>query len=165
MKNRAVFFDRDGVINNNAEHYYVYKKDQLKLNPDIDRAIAAINKAGLMVIVVSNQGGISRGHYDTNHVDTLHNEIQRRLELAHAQVDDFYFCPHHNKIEKCLCRKPGTLLIEKAAAAYDIDLSISFMIGDSDRDIEAGEKAGLQCYKVEANTSVWPVITKILDLI
>ncbi len=165
MKKRAVFFDRDGVINNNANHYYVHNPAQLELNPDIGEAISKIKQAGLMVLVISNQGGISKGLFETFDVDTIHAEIQRKLNPYDATIDDFYYCPHHDKIEKCLCRKPDSLLIEKAAAVHNIDLHNSFLIGDSVRDIQAGEKVGLRTFRIDANTSTLRVAERILGLI
>src|SRR6056297_736862 len=164
MKARAVFFDRDGVINNNANHYYVFRPADLELNPDIGQCIHKINEAGYKVIVISNQGGISKGLYDSVDVETVHAEIQRQLQHYNANIDDFFYCPHHDKLEKCLCRKPDTLLIEKAAALHNIDFSTSFLIGDSQRDIEAGERAGIKSFKLEANTSTIKIINQIPDV-
>jgi D-glycero-D-manno-heptose 1,7-bisphosphate phosphatase len=160
--NKAVFFDRDGVINNNSHHYYIFKEEQLEIIPEVCKAIKRLQTAGFLIIVVSNQGGIARGLYDVAHVDRLHSIIQEKMQAEGAHIDNFYFCPHHNKIGKCLCRKPQPLLLQKALAAHGIDASKSFMIGDSDRDVEAAHRAGIKAFKVESNTSAMPIVDKIL---
>lgn len=161
---KAVFLDRDGVINNNSEHYYVFRSDQLAYNPDIFSVIKQFNKAGFVVIVISNQGGVAKGFYTTSDVDALHKKISNDVKKEGGSITDFFFCPHHDKVENCLCRKPSPLLIERAASIYDIDLNTSFLIGDSDRDIEAGQKAGLRAsYKITSNESALWAADKILN--
>ncbi|MDA3867763.1 MAG: HAD family hydrolase [Salinivirgaceae bacterium] len=162
--NKAVFFDRDGVINNNSHHYYIFKEEQLEIIPEVCEAIARLRAAGFLIIVISNQGGVARGLYDVCQVNHLHRVIQQRMKAHGASIDDFYFCPHHNKIGKCLCRKPQPLLLQKALAAHRIDASKSFMIGDSVRDVESAERAGIKAFKIESNTSVISVVDKILHL-
>ncbi|PLX15062.1 MAG: HAD family hydrolase [Salinivirgaceae bacterium] len=160
---KAVFLDRDGVINDNSKHYYVFKDDQLVYNPDVLDVIKSFYDAGYLVIVISNQGGVSRGLYETKDVDVLHEKIKKDVEAIGGKITDFYFCPHHDKVEKCLCRKPSSLLIERAAAAYDVDLAASYLIGDSERDVEAGNNAGLnKSFKVEANGSCKDIIAQIV---
>jgi D-glycero-D-manno-heptose 1,7-bisphosphate phosphatase len=161
--NKAIFLDRDGVINDNSQNYYVYRNDQLNYNPDIFSVIKKFNDAGFLVIVISNQGGVSKGIYSPAHVELLHNKMKVDVQKNEGIITDFYYCPHHDKIEACLCRKPSPLLIERAAAKYEIDLKESFLIGDSDRDIEAGERAGLKAsIKINANESALNAINNIL---
>jgi D-glycero-D-manno-heptose 1,7-bisphosphate phosphatase len=161
---KAVFLDRDGVINDNSQFYYIFNEEQLKYNTDILDGIKRLSDAGYLVIVISNQGGIARGYYDTKDVDALHDKIAKDVSKSAGEIIDFYYCPHHDKLEACLCRKPSPLLIERAVAAYNIDISSSFLIGDSDRDIEAGKKAGLKsCFKIESNTSCKEIIDQIVN--
>jgi len=160
--NKAVFLDRDGVINDNSQHYYVYNESQLRLNDDIGRAIAKLNQHGYLVVVVSNQGGISKGIYTKSDVDKLHRLMVAQIEDFGGAIADIYYCPHHNDIEKCLCRKPDSLMIEKAVAMHHIDVSKSFLIGDGQRDIEAGQKVGLTCFLSEPNQSIMHLVDNII---
>jgi D-glycero-D-manno-heptose 1,7-bisphosphate phosphatase len=160
---KAVFLDRDGVINNNSQHYYIFHKEQLNYIPDIFSIVKRFNDDGYLVIVISNQGGISRGLYTTNDVDKLHDKMCADAKSEGATITDFFYCPHHDKVEACLCRKPSSLLIERAASKYGIDLSQSFMIGDSDRDIQAGRSAGLKdSIKITSNESAQWAADEIL---
>lgn len=161
--NKAVFLDRDGVINDNSQHYYIYRVDQLKYIPDIFSVIKKINDAGFLVIVISNQGGVSKGIYRNADVEFLHNKMMDDFQRNECIITDFFYCPHHDKIEACLCRKPAPLLIERAAAKYEIDLNQSYLIGDSNRDIEAGIRAGLKAsIKINANESALEALEMIL---
>lgn len=161
--NKTVFLDRDGVINNNSAHYYVYLEDQLELNPDIEKAIAKLKQHGYLVIVVSNQGGISKGIYSKTDVDKLHRLMINKIEDFGGTIDDIYYCPHHSDIEQCICRKPNSLMIEKAIAVHKVDVKRSYLIGDGTRDIEAGRKVGLHCFLSEANKSILPIVNKIIE--
>ncbi len=159
---KTVFLDRDGVINNNANHYYIFKPEQLEINPDAIENIVQLNRAGYLVIVVSNQGGISRGLYSSADVDKIHELIQAEVERQGGHIANFYYCPHHSKLEKCLCRKPEPLMLQKAIAVHHVDMDNAFMIGDSQRDIEAANRAGIKAFQIESNTSVGHVVEKIL---
>lgn len=160
---KAVFFDRDGVINDNSQHYYIYKPEQVTIVDKIPEAIKRLTKAGYLIIVVSNQGGISKGLYEHRDVAKVHQHILSAIQKAGGTIHDFYYCPHHSSLENCLCRKPGSLMLEKAIATHQIDITQSYVIGDSPRDIEAGEQLGMKSFKIESNTPVTALIDKILD--
>lgn len=161
--NKAVFLDRDGVINNNSNHYYIYKEEQLQLNADIGQAIAKLKQSEFLVIIVSNQGGISKGIYTKSDVDTLHKSVVHQIETFGGAIDDIYYCPHHSDNEKCLCRKPNSLMIEKAVAVHHIDVNQSYLIGDGERDVVAGRKVGLTSYLCKANESIMSWVDKIIS--
>lgn len=165
MGNKAIFLDRDGVINNNANHYYIYRNDQLEINPGVKEAIAEMCKASYLVIVISNQGGIAKGLYTKSDVDILHEKIASEIKKHGGEIVDFFYCPHHHSLEKCLCTKPSPLMIERAISRYHIDPKKSFLIGDSNRDIEAGNAAGIESHKIKPNENLFDFIvnyTKIL---
>ena len=145
--NSAIFFDRDGVLN--EEVGYLHEISKFKW---IDGAIDAIklcNEKNFFVIVVTNQSGIARGLYTEDDTKKLHNFMQTELEKFGAHIDAFYYCPHHpeGKVvaykKVCDCRKPEPGLILRACKDFDIDVSKSVLIGDSARDIEAGRRAGI----------------------
>ena len=146
---RTVFLDRDGVINEKMpEGRYVTKPDELHLLEGAAEAIARLNRAGLRVVVASNQRGVALGLYTTADVDAIHAEMVRRLGDRGAQVDGIFFCPHDKN--ECNCRKPLPGLFEQAAAEFpDITAATSVMIGDSLSDIEFGKRVGMKTVFIE----------------
>ena len=158
---KAIFLDRDGCINNNCDHYYIWRKEEFLLNPGVCEALAELQARGYMLIVISNQGGISKGEFSAGDVDLLHDHLRSILEAEGVHLDEVYYCPHHHMVENCLCRKPQPLMIEKALARFGIDPASSWMIGDALRDVEAGEAAGLRCIRIEPNSDLREVLVKI----
>lgn len=158
---KAVFLDRDGVINSDVGHYYVFKPDDFQLNDGLIKALSIWRDAGYIFIVITNQGGVARGAYTLNDVDKVHNEFICQLNEHNISIAEIYVCPHHNDYENCLCRKPGSLNIEKAIARFNIDVRNSFMIGDNTKDVLAAEKAGLKGIKIDANQSLMTIVDKI----
>ncbi len=157
---KVVFLDRDGVINSNANHYYVFKKNDFELNPGVLKSLQRMVKNGYSLIIISNQGGISKGIYTKKDLENLDKYMLDLFDKSNIQITESYYCPHHSDIEKCICRKPESLLIEKAVAKYKIDKESSIMIGDSDRDIQAAKKAGIKALKVKANANLFDEIAK-----
>ncbi len=151
MKNKAVFLDRDGVINNDVGHYYIYKKEHFKLNENVILNLKKIQENGFLLIIISNQGGISKGIYEKKDVEKVHNFLKKIFEKNGIFLKEIYYCPHHNDFENCICRKPDSLLLEKAISRFNIDVSKSYFVGDSERDIIAGKKVGLKTIKIEKN--------------
>ena len=158
---KAIFLDRDGTLNNNCDHYYIWHREELHLNPGVPEALAELQSRGYMLIVISNQGGISKGEFSSEDVELLHDYLRSLLKAKGVFLDEIYYCPHHPMVENCLCRKPMPLMIEKAIARFGIDPSTSWMIGDAQRDVEAGEAAGLQCIRIEPNSDLRRVLGKI----
>lgn len=159
---KALFIDRDGVINSDVGHYYIYKPDDFVLNEGIIPSLKAFQEAGFLLIVISNQGGVDKGHYTCADVDKVHNKMRQLFSKEGVIISDIYYCPHHNEVQKCLCRKPLNLNIEKAIVRYDIDRKASWMIGDSPRDIMAGKASGLKTLKIESNENLYPLVELIL---
>jgi D-glycero-D-manno-heptose 1,7-bisphosphate phosphatase len=145
LMKRAVFLDRDGTIN--IEKEYLYQAEDFEFIPGATEAIRLLNKADIMVVVVTNQSGVARGYYTEDDVENLHRHIDRELEHCGAHVDAWLYCPHHpsgrgSYALPCNCRKPSPGMLQEAAALHDIDLESSTMIGDKLADIEAGVAAG-----------------------
>jgi len=161
-KRKAVFLDRDGVLVDNSRDYYLWKKEDLRLNPGVTGLLSTLKQQGYLLVVVSNQGGISKGIYTRPDVARFHLELQRQLAGDGAGVDAYYYCPHHDSVENCLCRKPLPLLIEKAMARFGIDPAESWMVGDSQRDIQAGRAAGLRTIRVPSNGDGLEILQAIL---
>lgn len=162
MSNKAAFIDRDGVINNDTGHYYVFKPDDFVLNHQVVESLKLLKQNGYLIIIITNQGGISRGTYTKNDVELVHKKMFELLAVHNIFIDEIYYCPHHNKCENCLCRKPEPLNIQKAIARFNIDSNQSFMIGDNLKDVEAAQNAGVMGYKIDTNGSMLPVIEHVL---
>jgi D-glycero-D-manno-heptose 1,7-bisphosphate phosphatase len=159
-RNKAVFLDRDGVINR-EKGMYIYKPEDFELNGGLIESLKILAEGGFILLVITNQSGIGQNIYTHDHVDKIHGILQSHLSAQGIELSAIYYCPHHPSSGNCLCRKPGSLLIEKALARFNIDPSLSFMIGDKERDIEAAEKAGVKGILVRANESLVDYALKI----
>lgn len=136
---RAVFLDRDGVVN--KEKNCVRSWAEFEFVPGIVEGVRRLNEAGFLVVIVTNQSGISRGLYTHEDVREIHEKMQKTLKENGAHIDDIFYCPHYIE-DNCDCRKPKPRMILEAARKHNIDLKESWVIGDSERDIEAGRRAG-----------------------
>ncbi|HEY1984420.1 MAG TPA: HAD family hydrolase [Terracidiphilus sp.] len=146
---KTVFLDRDGVINQKMpEGEYVSAWKHFRLLPGAAEAIGKLKRAGLRVLVVSNQRGIALGFYAPEDVDYIHAQLQEKLNTDGAKIDGFYFCPHDKRV--CNCRKPLPGLFEQARSQFqDITAESSTMIGDSLSDIEFGRNLGMKTIFIE----------------
>ena len=151
--NKAVFLDRDGVINHEIGDY-VYKIEDFKFNTGLFTALRLLKEYDYKLIVVTNQGGIAKGRYTHDDVNELHQFMLEKFLEERIIIDDVYFCPHHHTISPCLCRKPNSIMIEKAIAKHHIDASLSYLIGNNERDILAGEKVMVKGILIETNTNI-----------
>ncbi len=153
-KQKAVFLDRDGTINEYVG--FLRNIDEFSLIPGIADTIKQINKSGYLAIVVTNQPVIARGEVTWEELSEIHNKMETLLGEHGAYIDDIFICPHHpdkgfegERVEykiECDCRKPKAGMLLKAAGKYNIDLENSFMIGDSEADMLAGKAAGCKTY-------------------
>lgn len=171
-KQKAIFLDRDGTINNYVG--FLTQHEDFQLIPGAAEAIRSINKSGYLAIVVSNQPVIARGECTFDELQTIHAKMQTLLGKEGAFVDAIYYCPHHpdkgfegERAEykyDCDCRKPKPGLLLRAAKEWNIDLSKSFMIGDSQRDIEAGKIAGCKQSVIIEQNKVGALLKAIRQL-
>ena len=139
---RAAFLDRDGVINcKPPEGLYVTRWEEWHFLPGAAKAIGLLNRAGFRVIVVSNQRCVAKGLITPRELDAMHQRMCDELAAAGARIDGIYYCPHENQ-PSCGCRKPAPGMLLAAARTHRIDLAASWMIGDSDIDVQAGRNAG-----------------------
>ncbi len=149
-KQKAVFLDRDGTINKHVG--FLRNAEEFELLPGVAEAIRRINNSGYLAIVITNQPVIARGEVSFTQLDEIHNKMETLLGLEGAYLDGIYFCPHHphsgyeGEVKElkfdCECRKPKPGMLLKAAEDFNIDLSQSWMVGDGENDIRAGENAG-----------------------
>lgn len=161
MNKKIIFLDRDGVINMERGDY-TFKIDDFVFVDGLFSALALLKNKGFEFIVITNQGGISKGIYTHQDVQQLNNLMKAAFKSHQLKLLDIFYCPHHNDIEKCICRKPDSLLLEKAIAKYNVDTSKSYFIGDSDRDIEAAKKVGIKGIKVNKNSDLNVYINQIV---
>ena len=152
MARGAVFLDRDGTLI--EKRAYLDRLDLLQVFPWTPDAIRLLNRAGFATVVVTNQSAIGRGLIEESFLHEVHQELDRRLAVGRAQLDAYYFCPHHPdaKIpeyrQDCGCRKPRAGLIEQACREMDLDPSRSVMVGDRWLDVAAGQAAGTRAVLV-----------------
>lgn len=169
-KQKAIFLDRDGTINKYVG--FLREIEQFELLPNTSEAIKKINNSGYLAIVVTNQPVVARGEVTFEQLNQIHNKMETLLGKDGAYLDGIYFCPHHPhkgfegeiselKVE-CECRKPKPGMLLQAAKDFNIDLSKSWMIGDSDNDILAGENAGCFTARVTEKDSLYDIIERIL---
>lgn len=162
MKKKAIFLDRDGVLISNKDHYYIWKQEQLELIDGVIENLKRLAQKGFQLFIVSNQGGISRGLYTNDEIRKFHEELIQTFRNNHIEILEIIYCPHHSEIENCLCRKPASLMIDKLIAKYNLSTENSYLIGDSDSDMEAAQKAGVQGIKIIANQNMHPFISDLI---
>ena len=146
MKNRAIFIDRDGTLN--EEVGYITEISQFRLFDFAAESIKLINDAGWYAVIITNQAGIARGQYTEEFLRHLHAEMESSLRRRGARLDAIYYCPHHPDFgvppyrQDCNCRKPKPGLIDKASRDLSLDLKGCYVIGDRVRDVETGHARG-----------------------
>lgn len=149
-KQKAIFLDRDGTIN--KKNGLVYQEEQFELEDCAVEAVRTINASGYLAIIITNQPVVARGLCEEDDVVRIHNKMETLLGREGVYLDDIYYCPHHpdkgypeeNPAYKipCHCRKPDIGMIERCAKLYNIDLSQSWMVGDTTVDVQTGKNAG-----------------------
>lgn len=171
-RQRAIFFDRDGTLTKEAG--FVTRPEMLNLSEDAGEAVRMVNNSGFLAILVTNQPSIARGDLDFEGLSQIHRKLETLLGKEGAFLDAIYFCPHHTdkgfpgeRIEykfDCECRKPKPGMLFRAASDFNIDLSKSYMVGDSYRDEECAKNAGLEKSILVGNgKSVLDAVKEILS--
>ncbi len=164
MKKKALFLDRDGVINHNGDGY-IYRREDFQFIPGIFELVAGARKAGYLVVVVTNQSGIGRGKYTEEDFNRLMDWVKGEFRARGGDIDAVYFCPfipgaslkEYDKDSDC--RKPGPGMILKAAEDLNIDLAASIMVGDQDKDVRAGRASGVgRLYQVTSGAAEPPAV-------
>ena len=150
MGRPCVFFDRDGIVNEPPDpEPYVVGTDRFRLLPDFVRVLRIVSSRGYPAVIVTNQRGIALGRMTEADVDRIHDVLQASLAEDGLTLLDIYVCPHDDDDHPW--RKPNPGMLEAAARDHDLDLSASWMIGDSERDIAAGRRAGCRTIRVAAD--------------
>ncbi|OEK01812.1 D,D-heptose 1,7-bisphosphate phosphatase [Roseivirga sp. 4D4] len=141
---KAVFLDRDGVLNEELG-YQVTSMADFEIKEGVTEGLKMLKEADFLLIVVTNQSGIAKGTYDSTFVMDCHQKIQ---DASNGALDDIYFAPGYDSVSKSLSRKPGSLMFERAIAKHDIDVNRSWMIGDRESDMIPAKKVGLKTIQI-----------------
>lgn len=147
---KAVFLDRDGVINHDPGDYTTCLAE-FTILPGVIETLKEFTERGYAVVVITNQGGIAKGRYPVRNFAEIDSYMRGEFEKAGVHYLETYFCPHHDAVSKCLCRKPRSGMVEKAIARHHINPKKSFMVGDKMRDLEAAAGAGVKGVKIDVN--------------
>lgn len=159
---KAVFLDRDGTLNCDEGHYYIYKPEDIVFNPGVLKGLKRLKDAGYLLFIVTNQGGIAKGIYTHEDVKNVHDYMCAEFAKQGITIDKIYYCPHHESVKTCVCRKPSPYMINLAIEEFHIDRKNSYLIGDGTRDIKAAEAAGIKAIKIHKNQDLTPAIDIIL---
>ena len=158
---KAIFLDRDGVINHDPGDY-TKSVDEFTLLPTVLEALQELQLLGYKLILITNQGGIAKGLYDHKDVHAIHEHFRALCAEKGIEITDIFYSPHHPNYGESLTRKPGGLMLEKACAKHHIDPSQSWMIGDKSRDIEAGEAAGIAGLQIPVNADLLDYVQQLM---
>ena len=177
MKNKAVFLDSDGVIN--EDKGYVHKIEDFYIYPEVFPALKKLQEAGYKLLIVTNQSGIALDYYTEEDFHKVTEHMLEELSKHGIKIDHVYYCPHHEEgtnpkyTMKCDCRKPNSGMIRNGIKDFNVDVSKSFLIGDKENDIKAAHKEGLKAILVKTgqgkkyaeNTKADFVAENILDAV
>lgn len=159
---KTIFLDRDGVLNRETTGLYITQATDFELLPEVLVFLKTLQERGYQFIIITNQGGIEKGLYSHEALSEVHAKMTGLFETEGIAITSIYYCPHHIELgTKCLCRKPNSLMLEKAIARFKVDVQASYFIGDKWSDLEAGERVGLKGLKSETNASLIPLLEKI----
>ena len=161
----TLFLDRDGVINKKLEGRYVCNFSEFEFIPGALKAISQLSNMFNRIIIVTNQQGISKGIMSEIDLNTLHAQMQERIEELGGKINEIYYCPHLEEFD-CMCRKPKPGMIRQAIIDFpEISIEDSYLVGDSDSDIEAGQRMNLKTIKVDNDYTLVKWTDTLLGLI
>lgn len=160
--NKAIFLDRDGVINHDPGDYTKHVSEFVLL-PNVLFALKKLNDAGFLLIVITNQGGIAKGLYTHENVEEIHRVFLATCAQHGVCITDIYYSPHHPDFGNSLSRKPRGLMIERACAKHQINPARSWMVGDKKRDVDAGNAAGVWGMQIPVNGDLISYVDELCE--
>jgi D-glycero-D-manno-heptose 1,7-bisphosphate phosphatase len=156
-KNKAVFLDRDGVLNHEQGDYIRRIEDFIIL--DNFDALKTLQDRGYLLLIATNQGGLAKGWYTEDELGKMHQKLKEAYAAHGVEFTDIFYCPHHPDFTgDCDCRKPKPGLLLQGIAKYNIDPAKSYFIGDRERDVEAGTKAGVKGILIDSDQPISTVL-------
>lgn len=159
--NKAIFLDRDGVLNKELGDYVCKLEDFNVLEHNFS-SLKELQSRGYLLIVITNQGGLAKGWYSENILDEMHNHLRNTYLDQGIYFTEIYYCRHHPEYNgNCLCRKPGSIMLEKAIARFGIDVGLSYFIGDRERDVIAGEAIGVKGILIDSDQPIGDILNLI----
>lgn len=158
---KLILLDRDGVLNRELGGY-VTTPEAFEILPHVLPNLKRLADLGYLLVIITNQGGIAKKLYTHETLKQIHAKMTAELASHGIILSEIYYCPHHQDSGKCLCRKPASIMIEKALARFKVKPQDAFMIGDTPRDIEAATLAEVQSYQVDSNADWTFVVDEIL---
>ena len=157
---KAVFLDRDGVINHDPGDYTTCI-EEFTLLPTAMKALKSLKNKGFIFILITNQGGIAKGIYGHSEVNLIHEYLRKECDSNGTPLTDVYYSPHHEITGKSLSRKPGSMMLERAVARYNIDPEKSWMVGDKQRDLDCASVLGVSGVLIPTNAPLIDFIDQI----
>jgi D-glycero-D-manno-heptose 1,7-bisphosphate phosphatase len=157
MKHKALFLDRDGVINHDPGDYTMSLEEFILL-PTVLEALALAQSKGYILIIITNQGGIGKGLYTHETVASIHEMLHRTCQESGVEIKRIFYSPHHPEFGNSLTRKPERLLMERALARYNIDPTQSVMVGDRERDVQCAQQVGVRGILIPTNSDLLDVV-------
>ena len=154
----AIFLDRDGVINKAPKGTYIKSWEEFEFLPEVFSPLQALTGAGFSLIIVTNQSGIGRGLISWETFQDMNTKMLKSFREQGVNISGIYFCPHSPEAG-CPCRKPNPTLVTLAARDFNLELSSSFFIGDTDKDLETGDRAGCRTIFVATGQQLIEEIT------
>ena len=149
-RRKAIFLDRDGIINHDPGDY-TRNISEFTILPTVLESLKTLKERGFVFILITNQGGIAKGIYSHKAVDDIHEYLKDVCDKNGTPILDIYYSPHHEITGKSLSRKPGSMMIERAVARYNIDPKASWMIGDKQRDLDCASPLGVPGVLIPTN--------------
>lgn len=157
-----MFLDRDGVINHDPGDY-TKSLEEFTILPGVMEAFQLIKENGYKIILVTNQGGVAKGLYPEENVHEIHDYLRDEARKVGVEIDEIYFAPYHDDFGMSLTRKPGSMMVERGLAKFNLDPSKCVLVGDKMRDLESGEKVGVPGIKIDVNGSLLEAMKKYFD--
>lgn len=157
MKQKALFLDRDGVINHDPGDYTMTAEEFIIL-PTVMEALALAQSKGYLIFVITNQGGIAKGLYTHETVAVIHDALHRTCQEWGVEIKRIFYSPHHPEFGNSLTRKPQRLLMERALYRYNLDPTKSVMIGDRERDVQCAQQVGVRGILIPTNSPLIDVV-------
>jgi len=158
----CLFLDRDGVINHDPGDY-TKNLSEFTILPTVMEALRVARDAGFVVVLITNQGGLTKGLYTHQNVDEIHAFLRSECDKNGTPLLDIFYSPHHPSTGRSLSRKPGSLMVERACAKHQLDPAKSWMVGDKQRDLDAAAPVGVRGVLIGVNAPLLDAVHHILQ--